>query len=175
MELGLPGLAQEVTELCTQIGLEDICRGRPNRISKEKIQESIFYNHLKHLKVDMGALKKKGKKPNQVDIRRPQEYLASCSLAEARMAFRVQNQMLDIPGDMPGRYLGREACKACVAWRGVDERLEVCQGYAFLRAGKDLCILKDRTRYFMAVMTMRNGKSYKLYISGQGLLACSAR
>ena len=168
VELGLPGLAQEVTDICTQIGLEDICSGRPDRISKEKIQESIFYNHLKHLKEELGALKEKGKELYQVDIRKPQEYLASCSLAEARMAFRVQNRMLDIPGDMPGRYLGREACKACVAWRGEDEQeeaptvtrehLEVCQGYAFLRAGKDLCVLKDRTRYSMAVMTMRTGK-----------------
>ena len=64
---------------------------------------------------------------------------------------------------------------ACVAWRGEDEQeeaptvtrvqeeaptvtREVCQGYAFLRAGKDLCVLKDRTRYSMAVMTMRIGK-----------------
>ena len=89
VELGLPGLAQEVTEICTQIGLEDICRGMPDRISKEKIQESIFYNHLKHLKEELGALKGKGKELYQVDIRKPQEYLASCSLAEARMAFRV--------------------------------------------------------------------------------------
>ena len=55
-----------------------------------------------------------------------------------------------------------------MTWRGEDEQeeaptvtrehLEVCQGYTFLRAGKDLCVLKDRTRYFMAVMIMRIGK-----------------
>ena len=77
--------------------------------------------------------------------------------------------MLDIPGDMPGRYLGREACEACLAWRREDEQeeaaptvtlehLEECRGYAFLRAGKDLCVLSDRTRYFLAVMRMRNKK-----------------
>ena len=102
-----------------------------------------------------------------MDIRKPQEYLASCSLAEARMAFRVQNRMLDIPGDMPGRYLGREGCQACLPWRREDgleevaaptvtrEHLEVCKGYAYLRAGKDLAIKKEQTQYFMAVMAMR--------------------
>ena len=104
-----------------------------------------------------------------VDIRKPQEYMASCSLEEARMAFRVQNRMLDIPCDMPGRYLGREACEACLAWRREDEQeeaaptvtrehLEECRGYAFLRAGKDLFVSSDRTRYFLAVMRMRNKK-----------------
>ena len=103
-----------------------------------------------------------------VDIRKPQEYLATCSLAEARMAFRVQNRMLDIPGDMPGRYLGRETCQACLAWREVEEQeaapivtrdhLEECRGYAYLRAGKDMCVLKDRTQYFMTVMRMRSNK-----------------
>ena len=75
--------------------------------------------------------------------------------------------MLDIPGDMPGRYLGREDCQACLAWREegqeagptvTREHLEVCQGYAYLRAGKDLCVLKDRTKYFMTVMGMRSVK-----------------
>ena len=98
VELGLPGLAQEASEICSQIGLQDICRGRPDRVTKEKIQEQIFYHHLKYLKEDLDALKEKGKELFQMDIRKPQEYLASCSLAEARMAFRVQNRMLDIPG-----------------------------------------------------------------------------
>ena len=83
------------------------------------------------------------------------------------MAFRVQNRMLDIPGDMPGRYQGREECQACLAWREegqetgptvTREHLEVCQGYSFLRAGKDMSVLKDRTKYFMAIMAMRNTK-----------------
>ena len=118
----------------------------------------------------MSTLKEKGKELVRVDIRKPQEYLASCSLEEARMAFRVQNRMLDIPGDMPGRYQGRETCEACLAWRreGEDkdeeaptvtrEHLEVCRGCAFLRAGKDLCVQSDQTRYFLAVMRMRNKK-----------------
>ena len=102
----------------------DICLGRPDRVSKEKIKEQIFYHHLKHMKEELGILKEKGKELVKVDIRKPQEYLASCSLAEARIAFRVQNRMLDIPGDMPGRYLGRETCEACLAWRREDEQEE---------------------------------------------------
>ena len=167
VELGLPGLGREVTDICYQLGLEDICRGRPDRVTKELIKEQVFYHHLKHIKEDLNSLKEKGKELAMVDIRKPQEYLASCSLEEARMAFRVQNRMLDIPGDMPGRYLGREACEACLAWRREDEQeeaaptvtrehLEECRGYAFLRAGKDLFVSSDWARYFLAVMRMRN-------------------
>ena len=169
VELGLPGLGREVTDICYKLGLEDICRGRPDRVTKELIKEQVFYHHLKHIKEELNSLKEKGKELAMVDIRKPQEYLASCSLEEARMAFRVQNRMLDIPGDMPGRYLGREACEACLAWRREDEQeeaaptvtrehLEECRGYAFLRAGKDLFVSSDRTRYFLAVMRMRNKK-----------------
>ena len=35
------------------------------------------------------------------------------------------------------------------------EHLEVCQGYAFLRVGKDITIKKEQMQYFMAVMAMR--------------------
>ena len=142
MELGLPGLAQEAMDICSQIGLLDICRGRPDRITREKILEQVFYHHLKQIKEELSSLKEKGKELVKVDIRKPQEYLASGSLTEARMAFRIQNRMLDIPGDMPGRYLGREDCQACLAWRREDEQeaaptvtrehLEECQGYAYL-------------------------------------------
>ena len=75
--------------------------------------------------------------------------------------------MLDIPGDMPGRYLGRESCKACMAWRSEEEQeaptvtrehLEECKGYGYLRAGKDLCVMKDRIQYFMTVMNLRSNK-----------------
>ena len=131
---------------------------------------SLFkeYFDIGHIKEELSSLKEKGKELHKVDVRKPQEYLASYSLEEARMAFRIQNRMLDIPGDMPGRYLGREACGACLAWRREDEQeaapivtrehLEECRGYAFLRAGKDLDILSDRTKYFMTVMRMRNAK-----------------
>ena len=125
ISLGLPGLAKECTLICHKIGLPDICRGRPERVSKDEISEHIFFNHLKSVKEDLGSLKEKGKELMKVDIRKPQAYLASSSLAEARMAFRVQNRMLDIAGDMPGRYLGRMACQACLAWRrGESEELE---------------------------------------------------
>ena len=60
-ELRLPGLGQEMTNICFKIGLMDICRGRPDRVSKEKIKEQIFDHHLKHMKEELGILKEKGK------------------------------------------------------------------------------------------------------------------
>ena len=38
--------------------------------------------------------------------------LATCNLDQCRMAMRLRTGMLDIPGDIPGRYQGREGCLA---------------------------------------------------------------
>ena len=85
----MPGLGQQVTKICSKIGLQNMCQGRPDRVTKEKIKEQIFYHHLEHMKEELGSLKQKGKELLKVDIRKPQEYLGSCSLAEARMGFRI--------------------------------------------------------------------------------------
>ena len=126
----------------------------------------IRYHHLKELKEE---LKEKDKCAELVkkDIREPQQYLLNSSLAEARVAFRVQCGMLDIPRDMHGRYVGRMGCMACLPWRQESgkeveeaptetrEHIMECPGYAFLRAGKDLDVERDRTHYFMDVLRMK--------------------
>ena len=77
------------------------------------------------------------------DLRKPHEFLATCNLDQFRMAMRLRTGMLDIPGDMPGRYQGREGCLApgChpvtrgeegPAARETREHLESCQGYSHL-------------------------------------------
>ena len=44
--------------------------------------------------------------------------------------------MLDIPGDMLGRYLGREDCQACLAWReeGQEALLSLESTWKYARA-----------------------------------------
>ena len=169
VSLGLPGLVPEVRDICQSIGLPDITRGRPDNVSNKKVEEHIFYTHLKCLKEELKEkAPHKGKELLRLDISKPQGYLLCSSLAEARMAFRVQNRMLDIPGDMRKRYTGRMGCSACLAWRQGEggeetkdapiltrEHLEVCEGYAFLRTGRDLIVETDMTRFAMDVMRLR--------------------
>jgi hypothetical protein len=167
--LGLPGLAKEASHICSTVGLPDISICCLKIIDKEEIKEKIFYHHYKCVKEELRNLKVKGTELIKKDLRRPQEYFLTSSLPEARMSFRLQNRMLDIPSDMRGRYLGRMGCEACLAWRrgeGGEEKeaaptvtashLEVCPGYAALRAGKDLYIEKDKVLYFIQVMRMRS-------------------
>ena len=94
VSLGLPGLVPEVRDICQMIGL-------PDDVSKEKVEEHIFYHRLKCLKEELKE--KAPQKLLRLNISKPQGYLLSLSLAEARMAFRVQNRMMDIPGDMRKR------------------------------------------------------------------------
>ena len=107
----------------------------------------------------------KGIELSRRDLRKAQDYFYTSSLA--RMWFRLQNRMLDIPADMKGHYLGRMGCEACLAWRqgegGEQEEeapivtaahLEVCPGYGFLREGKEINNSKEKAQYFIKVMKM---------------------
>ena len=113
VDLGLPGLVQEVKVICATIGLPNVCICSPDKVNKKVIKEHIFYHHLKTVKEELGQLKVKGAELFKKYIRKPQHYFAAASLAEARVSFRIQNWMFDIPG----RYLGRMGCDACLAWR----------------------------------------------------------
>ena len=47
LQLGLPGLAREVTDICDVIQIPDV---NYNQVKKEKIEEHIFFNHYKDMK-----------------------------------------------------------------------------------------------------------------------------
>ena len=105
-------------------------------------------------------LEVKGAELLKDDLRSPQSYFKTSSLFTARMAFRVQNRMLDIPADMPGRYIGRMQCSGCRGWeqeeqeeqgeQGQDEQergpplmtrehIDECPGFAALQPSLPVC------------------------------------
>ena len=169
--LELPGLNQEAKEICLAIGLPNICKVN---VTKKEVQENIFYHHMKCLKEELRRLEVKGAELYNADITKPQKYFETSSLVMARMAFRVQNRMLDIPADMPGRYLGRMQCTGCQGWEERDdqeqeqeecgpplmtrEHIEDCPGFAFLKAGKELIDKKEQSQFFIEVMRFRSMK-----------------
>ena len=55
VQLGLPGLAKEVKDICEKLSLPDInlCK-----IGKDKVEEYIYYNHYKDMKEKMDDSKK---------------------------------------------------------------------------------------------------------------------
>jgi hypothetical protein len=58
LRLGLPGLARESSEICQIVKIPDI---NHNNVTREKIQEQLFYNHYKDMKEEMENSKKMSK------------------------------------------------------------------------------------------------------------------
>ena len=170
--LGLPGLAKEVQDICQIVGLPNICH---IGVTKEEIKENTSMNHMKCLKEELQKLEVKGAELLKADLRSPQSYFLTSSLPTARMAFRIQNRMLDIAADMPGRYIGRMQCSGCEGWEQEQEQneqeqeeqesgpplmtrehIKECPGFAFLRAGKELIDRKEQSEFFITVMKFRS-------------------
>ena len=96
------------------------------------------------------------------DLTSPQDYLKSSCLAEARMAARVQLNMVRCPGNMAGLYRGRMSCEACAPWREegevgpvqTQEHMTVCPAYRFLQQqyGDRMWNFQSLTHYFMDLM-----------------------
>lgn len=159
---GWPGLAVEVTEICKIIGLKDVCR---EDVEKEDIKEAIFYHHYASMKAEMspnGQVLEKLRGLVDRDLTSPQDYLKSSCLAEARMAARVQLNMVRCPGNMAGLYRGRMSCEACAPWRKegevgpvkTQEHMTVCPAYRFLQQqyGDRMWNFELLTHYFMDLM-----------------------
>ena len=51
----LPGLIQEVREICSQIGIKDINK---YNVSKSQIKDAIFYSHYKSMKEELSSSRK---------------------------------------------------------------------------------------------------------------------
>lgn len=158
---GWPGLAEEATDICSKIGLPDICL---EEVDKKEVKEAIYYHHYAALRKELGN-KEKCKELMKCDLRKPQPYLATSCLAEARMGARVQLRMVRCPGNMANLYRGRMECEACEPWREEgeeapvcsQEHLQTCRAYRFLQRehcdmDNDFCVL---TRYFMDLMWIR--------------------
>jgi hypothetical protein len=137
LEMGWPGLASEATEICKEIGLKNVCT---ESVEKKEIKEAIFYHHYAVMKQEMTDMVKLNDLKN-LDLRKPQQYLGTMCLLQARTAARLQLYMLRCPGNMPGLFRGRMECEACVPWRRAGEEPPVltqshyltCPAYRFLQ------------------------------------------
>jgi hypothetical protein len=159
--MGWPGLAMEATTICNEIGLPDINKVK---LDKKEIREAIHGHHDQMMREEMKPLKKLQRLAGE-DLKKPQDFM-SYTLDQARMAMRLKTGMLDIAGDMPGRYLGREGCKACTpAAQGEEgpeqletrDHLEACVGYSHLWG--DHYSEKEVVLFFMRVMKERAERS----------------
>ena len=96
LAMGFPGLGQEVSSICRNIGLPDACR---LEVTKEEVKEAIRLDHLMKLKIEMSG-KKKLEELSRCDLRAAHEYVG-WRVDECSMAFRLQSKMFDCRVNMP--------------------------------------------------------------------------
>ena len=73
-----------MSTICNTIGLPD-----------------VLWRHYIVIKQEMELLKKLQQLLKE-ELRKPQEFLATCNLDQCRMTMRLRTGLLDIPEDMPG-------------------------------------------------------------------------
>ena len=108
MSMGIPGLGQEVRNICVELGLPDATR---LDLDKKEFKEAIQLHSLKELKEEMTG-KIKLRELSKCDLRQHQHYM-DWSVEESRMAFRLQTRMLDCRANMPSKYKRDMICRAC--------------------------------------------------------------
>ena len=158
LNMGFPGLGQEVSQICREIGLPDASR---QEVNKEDISEAIKANHLKILNTEMVG-KVKLEELARADTRRAQEYV-EWGVEDCRMAYRLQTKMFDCRANMPAKYKRDLECRACrpnttigqEIQEETQERIEVCQGYRALWVGLGPLTPLSRVKYFIHVKNQK--------------------
>ena len=90
MAMSWPGLSSEVKEICQTIGISNLNK---NYISKEEIENAVFFHNYKEMKCEMERYRKLEDIKHE-DFRKPQNYMESKSVENARMAYRIRCKMV---------------------------------------------------------------------------------
>ena len=91
LQLGLPGLAMEVTAICDSIKIPDV---NYHMVEKDKIEEHIFYNHYKDMKDSIMMSKKMDKVKNE-DFTKEQDYMNYKSVDRSRTQLKIRLEMME--------------------------------------------------------------------------------
>ena len=150
---GWPGLAQEVSDICTTIGIPD---ANFNLVNKKEVSLAL----RNHDKVEILNKFEKYKKLDKIlsdDPTKPKDYMMLNSLADSRIIFRLRTEMMDLKDNMRNRYRGTNVnCEACDSTTAESQlHVMTCSGYAELRMGKDMGKNEDLAAYFRGVLLLR--------------------
>ena len=165
LQLNLPGLAKEVSDICEQIQIPDVnyCE-----VKKEAIEEAIFYNHYKDMKEELYNSKKLTKIKHE-DFRKEQDYMNCRSIESCRTQFRVRTEIVDTFRDnfrskyrtLPRGQEDRDPgllCGDCGQDRDSQIHCLDCPAWAEARDRLDLHCMEDMVTYFRRVLKGREDK-----------------
>ena len=153
---GWPGLGEEVTDICKEIGIPDVNR---EVVSKSVIKEAIWKHQYADIKKELSTSKKL-KDIKDDDFSEVQEYFKGKSVENTRMAFKVRCQMVaDIPANFKNKYKKKEEgleCSYCAEKKEMSQGhcLE-CPAWSELRIGLDVTNIMDLVVFFRRLLTER--------------------
>ena len=154
---GWPGLGMEVSQICQEIGIEDI---NDFYISKLEIRDALHNHHYKDVKEELGkSVKLEGIRHE--DFSSVQKYFSDKSIESTRLAFRIRCLMVkDIPGNFKEKYKkkGGDAliCSYCEEKEIMTQsHCLTCSAWEELRRGLDLSNIEDLTTFFRYLLKER--------------------
>ena len=150
LEMGWPGLAREVEEICKKCGVPDMNK---EMMDKDQIEEAVFYSSYKETKEEMNKYEKLKDIKNE-DFRVEQEYLKEKAMDTARMAFRIRTKMVkNIKMNFKNLYRNDLKCKECdMEEEESQEHMLECPGWREERGGLDVSTILGKVKFFMEVM-----------------------
>ena len=99
-----PGLAKEVTDICSQLGIPDL---NNVYVPKEDIRKAILNHHQNDLKEEIGKCTGKLESIKNDNFEEVQTYFNEKSVENTRMAFKVRSEMLET---IPGNFKNNRRC-----------------------------------------------------------------
>ena len=156
IEMGWPGLAKEVEQICKAIGLANI---NEKEIDKKDIEKHIFYHNYKELKEDMDRYDKLEDIKNE-DMREIQPYMNMKSLEKVRMAFRIRSKMVkNIKLNYKKMFKDHE-CKQCQGgYQESQSHTMICNGWEEERRGLNLEQIEDTIEFFIRILKEKGRQS----------------
>ena len=151
-----PGLSVEVDEICKEVGINNI---NENEVTKEEIEEAIYYHDYKEMKMEVSSYKKLDEIKND-DFTDLPEYMNDKSLENARMAFRIKSGMVNnIKMNFKGSYKHNLKCEKCELEEDETQcHAMICSGWADQRNGLDLANMSDMVVFFRRILDEKGGK-----------------
>ena len=128
-------------------------------MSKDEIEEGIYYNHYKEMKLEISGYKKLEAIKND-DFSELPDYMNEKSLENARMAFRIKAGMVNrIKMNYKGSYKQNLKCEKCEIGENETQcHAMICSGWAEQREGLDLERMSDMVIFFRGLLEEKGGR-----------------
>ena len=156
-ERGWPGLGEEVTDICREIGIPDV---NIECVTKKTIKNAIWKHHSMDFKMELSESKKL-KDIKEDDFSKVQDYFHGKSVANTRMAFKIRTQMVsEIPANFKNKFKkkGEDGliCTHCEEGKELSQSHCVeCSAWVQLREGLDLSNIMDLVAFFRKLLAER--------------------